>query len=244
MAPALPPQLMAWGQGLAGLLWPAVCPVAHVPLVGNEREISLSGLDLLPALGHARRPQANPLYQRLVDDHPSLNPLALAVAGWQYDHDGPLQNLIHRLKYAPYRHEVGTLLGQVLGHELAQAGLPLAGYSLVPIPLHPRKRRNRGYNQAEAIAQGLANALQLPVMANALHRTRHTGSQTRLTRQQRLQNVDGAFAAGPTVPPKALLVDDVATTGATLAAAAQALRQAGTQQIGVIALAEAERLDL
>lgn len=112
------------------------------------------------------------------------------------------------------------------------------------VPLHPVKRRERGYNQAEYLARALARRLGLPYASNRrLVRTKATPSQTRLTARQRVTNVMGAFeasAAGGWSGQRVLLVDDVMTTGATVSACARALMQAGAASVDVVTVARGQ----
>jgi predicted amidophosphoribosyltransferase len=107
------------------------------------------------------------------------------------------------------------------------------------VPLHPRRRRARGFDQGEAIARGVAAALDLPVRGDLIRRVRFTPPQAALGRAARARNVAGAFAPreGGPVPARVLLVDDVMTTGATLEAAAGALRPAGVTRVFGLTLA-------
>ena len=101
---------------------------------------------------------------------------------------------------------------------------------IVPVPLHRQRRLERGYNQSERLAAGLAAVLELPVEAERLTRPRPTRSQTALSKPERWRNVEAAFAVpdpGGVGGQRVLLVDDVLTTGATAVAAARALRSAG-----------------
>lgn len=139
-----------------------------------------------------------------------------------------MQRSIHLLKYQRAR-----ALAEALGACLAQVPefkAPLAQVdALVPIPLHPSRQRERGYNQSEDIARGLAQALGIPLYTDLLVRRRATSQQAKLDVEARRQNVQGAFALGRSVPTGArlCLVDDVVTTGATLDACARTLTQAG-----------------
>ena len=105
--------------------------------------------------------------------------------------------------------------------------------ALVPVPLHRRRLRERGYNQAREIAAPLARQLGVPLREGLLQRVRHTQPQSRLDADARQGNLDDAFAvtASGQLPAHVVLVDDVMTTGATLHAAAWALREAGVRRV-------------
>jgi ComF family protein len=107
---------------------------------------------------------------------------------------------------------------------------------IAPVPLHPVKHREREFNQAEILAQHLSDAIKIPLNAKLLRRVNPTMTQTRLTKQQRAENMRGAFAVCDGVKlggEKIILVDDVFTTGATTSACAQALRAAGAGEVCV-----------
>jgi len=112
---------------------------------------------------------------------------------------------------------------------------------LAAVPLHPVKRRERGYNQAALLAARLARRLRVPMSrSRALRRIRMTPSQTRLTAKLRLTNVMGAFEVtrpGEWKGKRVLLVDDVMTTGATVSACAEVIREAGAERVDVITVA-------
>ena len=116
---------------------------------------------------------------------------------------------------------------------------PSAG-ALIPIPLARKRLRERGYNQSEVLARALARQWRIPVLRELLVRTRETPTQTALTPETRLANVAGAFAvAKPPTSAVVIVVDDVFTTGATLAEAARALEQAGAKAVYGITFARA-----
>ena len=123
----------------------------------------------------------------------------------------------------------------------AMTGLePLTGrLVLVPVPLAPKRLRDRGYNQSEHLARALAAYSGKPVLVEALRRTRETPTQTALTPEARLANVAGAFEGRGVQGSRVVLVDDVFTTGATLLAAAAALTQAGAAQVEAVTFARA-----
>ena len=109
--------------------------------------------------------------------------------------------------------------------------------AVTPIPLHRARRRRRGFNQSELIARRVSSHLGLPLRAGLLRRARATASQTALGAERRASNVADAFASAGDPPAAVLLVDDVSTTGATFAAAARALLDAGAERVYALAVA-------
>jgi ComF family protein len=145
--------------------------------------------------------------------------------------EGLVRTAIHELKYRGAR-----VRAPLLANLLAQAieARPLQLDLIVPVPLSARRRRERGFNQAELIASELADRLEIPVVADVLQRTRHTIAQVGKSSEQRRSNLAGAFAC--LAPARVSgcrigLVDDVMTTGATLRACADELRAAGAVRV-------------
>jgi ComF family protein len=151
---------------------------------------------------------------------------------------GPLQRALHRLKY---RRDVSLAdaLAPIMLTTWREHNLP-AGM-VMPVPLSAGRLRERGYNQAGLLARGFADLARLPYADRALRRVRHTESQVHLSAVARRENVASAFAAdGRRVKGQiVILVDDVCTTGATLAACAEALRAAGASQVWGLTLGRA-----
>jgi ComF family protein len=146
-----------------------------------------------------------------------------------FRHEGLARELVLDLKYRGHRH-LAPVLGELLAASAPRAVEGVDG--LVPVPLHPQRRRERGFNQSELLAEELGRRLRLPLVASSLRRTRDTAQQTGLSPGERRANVRGAFAVeGRLDGQRLLLVDDVCTTGATLYACARALRGAGAAAV-------------
>jgi ComF family protein len=173
---------------------------------------------------------------------PADIPYPLLQVEWCAPFAGPVRGALHQLKYVGER-RLARPLGEAVARRWARVG---AGATLVvPVPVHTERERQRGYDQAALIAEAAAGSLGLPY-ARALERTRVTVAQFELGRDERSTNVVGAFrvrrrAASPARVPVTgqwvLLVDDVVTTGATLAACAVALEEAGAYAVSAVAVA-------
>lgn len=164
--------------------------------------------------------------------------------GWcryQFHKKSMLQQVLHAMKYEGL-YNIGTSFGRQLGEWMLSEGDIDDIECIVPVPLHPLKKIERSYNQAEKIAEGLAQSLRQPLQPKLLVRKRYTVSQTGLSAQARKKNSEGAFLAAKGVCGRhVLLVDDVVTTGATMAAAAQALREGGAEKVSLAAVAVAAK---
>ncbi len=148
--------------------------------------------------------------------------------------DAEARRAVHALKYEGWARVAEPLAGRMVRALGAFDGV------LVPVPLGAARARQRGYNQAEALARALGGGTGHPVRADWARRTRETGTQTALTPEARRANIAGAFRAGP-LPPGArvVLVDDVFTTGATLAELAVTLLEAGAHTVEAVTFARA-----
>jgi ComF family protein len=165
-----------------------------------------------------------------------------ATAFFSYKKGSRYQQLIHAVKYRGMK-ELGFETGKRFGLELKEA----AGFKtvdlVVPVPLHPRKQKIRGYNQSEWIARGIGNTMNLPVSTDNLFRNVHTSTQTRKSRFERWQNVEGIFdVKKPEIfeGKHILLVDDVVTTGSTLEACAIHLLKINGVSVSIATLAFAD----
>jgi len=151
-----------------------------------------------------------------------------------FDYTFPIDALLHAFKYGGALH-IAAALTQPLTHCARQTTLPDI---IVPMPLHPARLRERGFNQAVEIGKIIARQLNIPLRANACTRTRDTVPQASLPRRARRKNLRGAFAcATPLKGMRVALVDDVMTTGATLHELAAVVRHAGATTVSAWVIA-------
>ncbi len=167
-------------------------------------------------------PQAAPFCGACQRTPPSFD------AAWAtFAYAPPLDRLLPRFKF-----HADLAAGALLSQLMREAPPPLAVDALLPVPLHPGRLRERGFNQALELARPLARGRGVPLRPDLLQRVRATPAQTTLDGAARRRNLREAFVAPGPVPVRVLLVDDVMTTGTTLAACADALKRAGAQWVG------------
>jgi ComF family protein len=155
--------------------------------------------------------------------------------GAVFEYGGPVADAVQRFKY-----DGRSNLGAALGLLMAADAWNLVGKTdaVVPVPLHWRRRRARGYDQAALLARPLGKSLGVPVLLRGLRRVRNTPSQVDLPHSERQRNIAGAFAPWRLRGVgRVLLVDDVRTTGATLRAASEALKAGGVSEVHTFVLA-------
>jgi ComF family protein len=170
-------------------------------------------------------------------------PLEGGAAAYYFTRQSPIRHAIHHLKYRN-KPEIGLILGREFGRKLRQAEGFQTIDAIIPVPLHPKKERLRGYNQSTMFAQGLSEAMNLPLWNGILVRNTHSDTQTHKKRMERFQNVDSLF--GLRKPQllegkHILLADDVLTTGATLEICGHTLLQAKGTRLSCATIAIAAR---
>jgi ComF family protein len=168
----------------------------------------------------------------------ATQPPGLAQLEWCSSYTGPARAALHALKYDGERRLVSPL-GELMSARWRYAAM--GGDILVPVPVHAERLRERGFDQAELLAREIGGRLGLPV-SQALRRSARTKAQHKLGRGARTSNVDSVFSVSPAMGTTVrgrwiILVDDVVTTGATLAACARALHSAGAIAVSGLALA-------
>ena len=153
-----------------------------------------------------------------------------------YIYDGPAAAIVQRYKYGGSRY-LAPFMAQAMLRAAIEAQISFDG--LCHVPLHVKKRRKRGFDQASLLAERLTELTGKPHI-DAMKRVRNTPSQTKLNSQQRKENMRGAFEAVQAVSGHVLLVDDVFTTGATAAECASVLKGAGAAEVTVLTFARAK----
>lgn len=260
LASRLAASLSPVAESLFATLFPSDCRLCHTPLVNISRlPVCLPCLAEIHAITggvcsicgeRLFSPRApNPAEMRCDLCHRLAPPFVKAAAYGSYD--GGLRELIHLLKYEQVR-PAAAVLGRMLAE--AVSGLDSAWTQnpvvVVPVPLHARKSRQRGFNQSELIAQHAlklrAGNGRLVLRSKILERRRETQSQIGLTRHQRRENLRGSFAVArpeEIAGREVLLVDDVFTTGTTVSECARVLRRAGASKVFVATVARTLKAD-
>jgi len=169
-------------------------------------------------------------------------PCHAAMAMLYFRKGSKVQSLIHSLKYKDQT-GLGFVLGSMMGEKMKQSSYYSSADLIIPVPLHPKKERSRGYNQAKYIADGIGTTLHLPVDITSLIKSTATGTQTKKNRYHRFENMQSVFSVpdcSSLTGKHIILVDDVITTGATLESCGQALLANGAGKISIVAAAFAE----
>jgi len=219
---------------LTDLFYPRLCLACQKNLVSVETSICIHcNYNLKPTNYHITNP--NPVLERFW----GRVELEHATTAYSFHKGGLLQHLIHQLKYEN-KPQIGVELGKMYGDFLKNTSPYNTVDYIIPVPLHPKKKHLRGYNQAAMLAKGLAYSMEKEWSSNYLIRTDNTETQTKKSRLDRFANVENAFGISNKTEIEGkhlLLVDDVITTGATLEACAKTLLQIDKVKVSVIAVA-------
>jgi len=226
-------------RSILGLSFPHLCLACGRDTIPDEEILCLSCTYFLP-----KSKQHLYAENRFKDRFWGRIPIQSAGAYIYYSKEGAGQKLMQKFKYEGYQligYELGKQYGRLLKKSPNFSGIDL----ILPIPLHPRKLRKRGFNQSDLFAKGLSETMEIPWKTDLLIRTLETPSQTTKSRMERFANVEHAFEirnserlAGKHI----LLVDDVLTTGATLEAAGRKILDIGSTQLSMSCIAMAENL--
>jgi len=206
------------------LIFPRTCFVCHQPLVKKEQWLcACCMLDLPYTNDHLE--QNNPVLEKFL----GRLPISHAMSLFRFRTGNIVQKMVHALKYEK-KPEIGFFLGCIYGGQLKNKFGQHYFSGIIPVPIHPKRLRQRGYNQSEYFAKGLASLLAIPVFTDYLIRTKNTITQTKKGQLERIGSLEQAFSLTASTMSieentHLLLVDDIITTGATLEACAWPLIQ-------------------
>ncbi|WP_340199634.1 ComF family protein [Ascidiimonas sp. W6] len=206
---------------IENLFFPEVCLACMEKLVANEKTICIACRHNLP-LTHFHNYKGNPVEQILYGRFKLEN----ATAFLYYREAGSVRNLIHNLKYK-HQEQIGDMLGVWMGYELSKIENYKKIDAVIPVPLHHKRLKKRGYNQVAQFGKQLAVALDANYIDNVLYRTVNSRTQTLKNRLKRWEHIETIFAIKNQHILKnkhLLIVDDIITTGATIEACANSLK--------------------
>ncbi len=219
---------------LIQLFYPKLCFACGKPLMKTEECLCIDCNYNLPQTDF-----------HLAHDNPVTNQffgkidIKSATSCYYFSKGGKVQHLVHQFKYMGYK-EIGLYVGKGYGLKLRNSFLFQGIDYIVPVPLHPKREKARGYNQAEWFARGLAESMNIGINTKVLRRVIVSETQTNKSRYKRWENVREIFSLGETNGMEnkhLLLVDDVITTGSTIEAAAQVLKQIQGVEISICSMA-------
>jgi ComF family protein len=225
---------MTIAEDLLSLFFPKICFSCNRSLYRNEECICTQCIYHLPKTGY-----------RLRDENPVTRlfwgrvPVQSAASYLLFSKGGKVQDLIHQFKYEGKK-EIGITLGKLYGKHLAESFSSSGIDAIVAVPLHHKKEKKRGYNQAEVFGEGLSIELAKPIINKALERISLSETQTRKSRFSRWKNVEQVFQVRDSSQLEGkhiLLVDDVVTTGSTLEACANKILELRGTKVSVASIA-------
>jgi ComF family protein len=224
---------------ILSLIYPPICLACSEALEGHERLVCETCWQSIETV-HAEDDSYQQFLAKLAGD----GIISRLFSPFYFEKEGKLQAIIHGLKYQGYT-SLGVIAGRKVGEQIESANdLPKADV-LLPVPLHPLKKRERGYNQSELICQGIEEVTGISVRTDLLRRRKYTVSQTQLSFEERKENVGDAFEINEKkrddISGKSfILVDDVITTGSTINACAKGLATAGAKSVHAASIALAK----
>lgn len=219
-----------------GILYPRVCHACGQYLNNREQVICTSCDVRLPRTNFHLR-QNNPIDRLFI----GRCEIYSSAARYIYQKEGNVQELIHNFKYKGYS-EIGVKVGKDYGNELMLSPVFRSADFIIPVPLHDKKLKLRGYNQSERFGFGLSLSMKAKLLTNTLVRNVASSTQTKKSRYERWQNVNSIFGVNnpdQLVGKQVLLVDDVITTGSTIEGCVNALSGIENLKISVVAIASA-----
>ncbi|MFT6814260.1 MAG: ComF family protein [Sphingobacteriales bacterium] len=219
------------------LLYPNLCGVCSNGLVNGEKSLCTSCSLELP-ITNFHLSKDNPVAQSFW----GKVPIERATAFLYFAKGESTQKILHQLKYKGSK-EIGIEMGKRMANQFKSSAFFEEVDLIIPVPLHKKKKRERGYNQSEQISKGLSEILEIPIETTSLVRNIYTKTQTKKSRFSRFENVKDVFSTTKLAAfdgKHILLVDDVVTTGSTIEACALAVKKNFNTKISVVSLAYAE----
>ncbi len=221
-------------EELYALFFPRICICCGKNLFDHEELVCLMCIYSLPKTNF-----------HLIEDNPVSRLfwgrawIENAAACYYFTKGGRIQHMIHHLKYKNIP-EIGVFLGKKYGNDLKNSETFNKIEAIIPVPLHPKRKRKRGYNQSEVFADGLSESMGIPVETSVLRRSVASQTQTKKSKFSRWENVESIFIIK--TPEKlenkhVLLVDDVITTGATLEACIHSLQTIPGVKVSIASIA-------
>jgi ComF family protein len=223
-------------KSLVNLLFPKGCSGCDCLLLESENIICTSCRHDMPFTLHHLNPE-NETYKKFY----GRIPLEHASSMVYFHKNGIVQEMVHNLKYRG-KEDVGSLMGSWYCHDLKRVEALQSVDEVIPVPLHPKKLRERGYNQVTGFGKALAEGLGVIYNENLLLRTSYTKTQTKKNLAARAEIIGAAFDVNPAdagAGKHYLLIDDVITTGATLEACGRALLKVPDARLSIVTIAYA-----
>lgn len=219
------------------VFFPTSCKGCLKLLLTNEKTICSNCRHELPLTNHYKNPE-NETFKRFY----GRLPLQHASSIVYFHKKGIVQQLIHQLKYKGAQ-EVGTYFGTYYSEILSESNCLENVSEIIPVPLHPKKKRERGYNQVTEFGKALASGLNIPYNETLLHRNLYSNTQTKKNIFGRTELTNKLFEVKFSEKDSGkhfLLIDDVVTTGSTLEACGKALLMIPNSKISIITIAYAQ----
>lgn len=219
---------------LASIFYPRNCVCCHQALSQAEKDCCIICLTDLPRtnfVNYDENSVAKLFWGRIE--------LTFGFSVFHFHKEGKLQALLHALKYKS-KTQIGEFLGREMGKDFSGSKWNNSTDLILPIPLHPKKERLRGYNQCDFLARGMSSTAGIPYLSNVIERVTNTSTQTKKSKYERWKNVNSIFEvsnANKILGKNVLLIDDVITTGSTLESCAQTLLQSGAKSVGIAVVA-------
>ncbi|MFE3869706.1 ComF family protein [Flavobacterium sp. ZS1P70] len=224
-------------ESIINLFFPKVCSGCSSFLLSNENVICTVCRHDIPLTNHHLNPE-NDAFKKFYGRIPVIHTSAL----FYFHKKGIVQELIHNLKYKGHE-EIGTVLGEWYAEDLKTITLLQTVDEIIPVPLHPKKLKKRGYNQVTAFGEGLSSCLNLDYNDSLLIRNVYSKTQSKKNLFGRTEGIENIFDVVFTEKnhnKHFLLIDDVITTGATLEACSRALLKIPGAKISIVCMAMAQ----